>query len=133
MPRLHSHLPLGRMSQLADEEPVRPTELPAQASEPAVQSAELPVQPAELPVKASEPTGQLVSAQPSKLLTQVSKLLSQPSELRRLFTTFGYLVAKQGATAILGLAYWAVATHLFSAQDVGLAAAASSTAFFLGA
>ncbi len=57
----------------------------------------------------------------------------QSSELRRLFTTFGYLVAKQGATAVLGLAYWAVATHLFSARDVGLAAAASSTAFFLGA
>jgi O-antigen/teichoic acid export membrane protein len=56
----------------------------------------------------------------------------QPSELRRLFTTFGYLVAKQGATAVLGFAYWAVATRLFSAQDVGLAAAASSTAFFLG-
>src|SRR5580693_6645318 len=57
----------------------------------------------------------------------------QPTELRRLFTTFGYLMAKQGATAVLGLAYWAVATHLFSARDVGLAAAASSTAFFLGA
>ena len=42
-------------------------------------------------------------------------------------------MAKQGATAVLGLAYWAVATHLFSARDVGLAAAASSTAFFLGA
>jgi O-antigen/teichoic acid export membrane protein len=57
--------------------------------------------------------------------------MKQPTELRRLFTTFGYLVAKQGATAVLGLAYWAVATHLFSARDVGLAAAASSTAFFL--
>ena len=57
----------------------------------------------------------------------------QPPGLRRLFTTFSYLVAKQGATAVLGLAYWAVATHLFSARDVGLAAAASSTAFFLGA
>ena len=68
----------------------------------------------------------------SKLLAQVSKL-PQLSELRRLFTTFGYLVAKQGATAVLGLAYWAVATHLFSARDVGLAAAASSTAFFLAA
>ena len=55
------------------------------------------------------------------------------SELRRLFTTFGYLVAKQGATAVLGLAYWVGATHLFSVGDVGLAAAASSTAFFLGA
>jgi O-antigen/teichoic acid export membrane protein len=60
-------------------------------------------------------------------------LPERQSELRRLFTTFGYLVAKQGATAVLGLAYWAVATHLFSARDVGLAAAASSTAFFLGA
>ena len=72
------------------------------------------------------------SAQPSKLLTQVSELL-QVSELQRLFTTFGYLVAKQGATAVLGLAYWAVATRLFSARDVGLAAAAASTALFLGA
>ena len=72
------------------------------------------------------------SAQPSKLLTQVSELL-QVSELQRLFTTFAYLVAKQGATAVLGLAYWAVATRLFSARDVGLAAAASSTALFLGA
>ena len=70
--------------------------------------------------------------QPSKLLTQVSELL-QVTELQRLFTTFGYLVAKQGATAVLGLAYWAVATRLFSARDVGLAAAASSTALFLGA
>ncbi len=71
--------------------------------------------------------------QPSELPVQPSELPVQPSELRRLFTTFGYLVAKQGATAVLGLAYWAVATHLFSARDVGLAAAASSAAFFLGA
>ena len=69
------------------------------------------------------------SAQPSKLLTQVSELL-QVSELQQLSTTFGYLVAKQGATAVLGLAYWAVATRLFSARDVGLAAAASSAALF---
>ncbi|MGB7052965.1 MAG: hypothetical protein WBG41_15485 [Acidimicrobiales bacterium] len=62
-----------------------------------------------------------------------SELPVQPSELRRLLTTFGYLVAKQGATAVLGLAYWAVATHLFSARDVGLAAAASSAASFLAA
>lgn len=68
--------------------------------------------------------------QRSKLLAHISK---PPSELRRLFTTFGYLVAKQGATAIFGLAYLAVATHFFSPRDVGLAAAASSTAFFLGA
>ena len=71
--------------------------------------------------------------QPSKLFARVSKLLTQPSELRRLLATFGYLVAKQGATAVLGLAYWAVTTHLFSARDVGLAAAASSTALLLGA
>jgi O-antigen/teichoic acid export membrane protein len=62
-----------------------------------------------------------------------SKLAAWPSEVRQLFTTFGYLSAKQGATAVLGLAYWVVATRLFSARDVGLAAAASSTAFFLGA
>jgi O-antigen/teichoic acid export membrane protein len=80
-----------------------------------------PVEPTEQPVR---PAGQPV---------QALKLAMQPSELRRLFTTFGYMVAKQGATAVLGLAYWAVATHLFSARDIGLAAAASSTAFFLGA
>ncbi|MGD0239726.1 MAG: hypothetical protein ABSB59_05270 [Streptosporangiaceae bacterium] len=57
----------------------------------------------------------------------------RPPGLRRLFTTFAYLVAKQGATAVLGLGYWALSTHLFPAGDVGLAAAASSTAFFLGA
>jgi O-antigen/teichoic acid export membrane protein len=71
--------------------------------------------------------------QAPNLLVRAWKLLAQPSELRRLLTTFGYMVAKQGATAVLGLAYWAAATHLFSARDVGLAAAASSTAFFLGA
>ena len=53
--------------------------------------------------------------------------------MRRLFTTFGYLVAKQGATAALGLAYWAVVTHLFPARNVGLAAAAASTALLLAA
>jgi len=79
---------------------------------------------------AGEPAEQPV--QGSKLVVQVSKLL-QISELRRLFTTFGYLVAKQGATAVLGLAYLVVATRLFSAEDVGLAAAASSAAFVLGA
>jgi O-antigen/teichoic acid export membrane protein len=57
----------------------------------------------------------------------------QGTELRRLFTTFGFLVAKQGATAAIGLAYWAVVTHLFAAHDVGLAAAAASTALLLAA
>ena len=95
------------MSEFAAGEPVEPTQQP--------------VRPAEQPVWS---TGQP---------TQGSKPAVQPSELQRLFTTFGYLVAKQGATAVLGFAYWAVATHLFSARDVGLAAAASSTAFFLGA
>ena len=64
---------------------------------------------------------------------QSSDLLARTAELRRLFTTFAYLVAKQGATAVLGLGYWAVATHMFSARDVGLAAAASSAAVFLAA
>ena len=103
MPRLHSHRTLGRMSKSAAGEP-----------------AGRPVQRSKLP------------AQPSKLLRQVSKLL-QVSELRRLFTTFGYLVAKLGTTAVLGLGYWVLATRLFSAEDVGLASAASSAAFFLGA
>jgi O-antigen/teichoic acid export membrane protein len=114
MPRLRSHRAPGRTSEFAAGEPVRPTE----------QSAG----PMDLPVQTPEP-----SVRPSKRLVQVSQLLVMPSELRRLFTNFGYLVAKQGATAVLGLAYWAFATHLFSARDVGLAAAASSTAFFLGA
>ena len=113
MPRLHSHRAPRRMTKFAADEPVRPTDLPAQASERRVQ-------PSKPPTRASK-------------LVQVAKLLKQPSELRRLLETFGYLAAKQGTTAALGLAYWAVATHLFSAQDVGLAAAASSTAFFLGA
>jgi O-antigen/teichoic acid export membrane protein len=107
MPRLHSHRSSGRVSESAARGPVQPTEQPAEP-------AEQPVQPADPPVRSTERAGRL-------------------AELQRLFTTFGYLVAKQGATAILGLAYWAVATHLFSARDVGLAAAASSTAFFLGA
>jgi O-antigen/teichoic acid export membrane protein len=118
MPRRHSHRAPGRMSEFAAGEPVQPTEQPVQATEQPVQPTEQPVRPSKLPVR------------PSKLLVRVSKL---PSELRRLFTTFGYLVAKQGATAVLGLAYWVVATHFFSARDVGLAAAASSTAFFLAA
>ena len=108
------------MTEFAASEPVGPTEQPGQPTDLPVQASELTVQPSELPVQASK-------------LVQVSKLLMQPSELRRLLTTFGYLAAKQGATAVLGLAYWAVATHLFSARDVGLAAAASSTALFLAA
>jgi O-antigen/teichoic acid export membrane protein len=80
-------------------------------------------------------TGEFAAGEPVRPAEQSvrSPKLPVPAELRRLFTTFGYLVAKQGATAVLGLAYWAVATHLFSVQDVGLAAAASSAAFFLAA
>ncbi len=55
------------------------------------------------------------------------------AELRRLFTTFGYLVASNGATALIGLVYWAVVTHLFRPTEVGLAAAAASTALLLAA
>jgi len=84
-------------------------------------AAREPVEPTEQPVRPRNPP------------VQAPKHAARPTELRRLFTTFGYLMAKQGATAVLGLVYWAVATHLFSARDVGLAAAASSTAFFLGA
>lgn len=54
-------------------------------------------------------------------------------ELRRLLTTFGYLVANQGAVALIGLLYWAVVTHLFGATEVGLSAAAASTALLLAA
>src|SRR5580704_17357712 len=113
MPRLHSRRAPGRVRESAAGEPVRLTEQPVRLTELSVPPTELPVPLTELPVQPSE-----------------SQRLS---ELRRLFTTFGYLVAKQGATAVLGLAYWAVTTHLFSAGEVGLASAASSTAFFLGA
>ena len=104
------------MSEFAAEEPeepeqleqlARPTDLPAQSMAPEVPSSELPVLPPEPP--------------------------TQVSHKRRLFTNFGYLVAKNGATAVLGFVYWAIATHLFSTRDVGLAAAASSTALFLAA
>jgi len=55
------------------------------------------------------------------------------AEIRRLVTTFGYLVANQGAVSVIGLAYWAVVTHLFSSTEVGLSAAAASTAVLLAA
>ena len=105
------------MSEFAARKPVRPVERPVRPVEPSVRS----VRPAEPPVQAAE------------LAVQSSEVPARSSELRRLFTTFGYMAAKQGATGVLGLAYLAVATHLFSARDVGLAAAASSTALFLGA
>jgi len=54
------------------------------------------------------------------------------AQRRQLFSTFGYLVATPGATAVLGLGYWAIATHTFRAREVGIAAAAVSTAAFLG-
>ena len=120
MPRIHSHRApehmskFKHMSKFAAGEPVRPTERPIRSADSSAQPSKPPVQPSKPPV-------------------QRLKLLLQSSELRRLFTTFGYLVAKQGATGALGLAYWAVATHLFSARDVGLAAAASSAALFLSA
>jgi O-antigen/teichoic acid export membrane protein len=126
------------MSEFAAGEPAGE---PAGPTEPAVQPPELPVLPPGLPVPPSElpvlPPG--LPVPPSELpvlppgLPAPPSQLQRLSELRRLFTTFGYLVAKQGATAVIGLAYWAVATHLFSARDVGLAAAASSTALFLAA
>jgi O-antigen/teichoic acid export membrane protein len=121
MPGLSSHRAHGRVSEFAAGEPAGPAEQPAGP-------AEQPVRPAEPPVQQEE-----LTARPSDRPARASDLRTRASELRRLFTTFGYLVAKQGATAILGLAYWALATHLFSARDVGLAAAASSTAFFLAA
>ena len=58
---------------------------------------------------------------------------ARAEESRRLFATFGFLVTKQGATTVIGLAYWAVTTHLFSAFDVGLASAAASTGLLLAA
>ena len=108
------------MSEFAAEEPARPAKQPEQAARPA--------RPADLPVQALVP-----AIQSSELPVPPLELPAQASHRRRLFTNFGYLVAKNGATAVLGFVYWAIATHLFSARDVGLAAAASSTALFLGA
>jgi O-antigen/teichoic acid export membrane protein len=53
-------------------------------------------------------------------------------EQRRLLSTFAYLVGTQGATALLGLAYWPISTHFFPAAAVGVAATATSTANLLG-
>jgi GT2 family glycosyltransferase/O-antigen/teichoic acid export membrane protein len=64
---------------------------------------------------------------------QSADTTNELTEGRRLFATFAYLVSKQGATAVIGLIYWSLATHFFLARNVGLAAAASSTAFFLAA
>lgn len=55
------------------------------------------------------------------------------ADRRRLFTTFGQLVARQGATAVIGLGYWSLVTHLFEARNVGVAAAATSVTAFLAA
>src|SRR5262249_21905208 len=113
MPGLSSHRAPGHTSKFVAGEPARPSQQP--------------VQPGERP--------RLASRQPVRLGGQPGPspdLLGQGAGRRGLLTAFGYLVAKQGATAVLGLVYLVVATHLFSARDVGLAAAASSTAFFLG-
>jgi O-antigen/teichoic acid export membrane protein len=112
------------MSEFAAEEPARPAEQPEQAARP----AEQPARPADLPAQALVP-----AIQSSELPVSPPELPTEASHGRRLFTNFAYLVAKNGATAVLGFVYWAIATHLFSARDVGLAAAASSTALFLGA
>jgi O-antigen/teichoic acid export membrane protein len=135
MPRLHSHRAPERQAGLPAREQVGPTDPPERRATPPEQSPTPPEQSPTPPEQSPTPPEQSPTPpeQSSQLRALVSKLLEQPSELRRLFTTFGYLVAKLGATAVLGLAYWAVATHLFSARDVGLAAAASSAAFFLGA
>lgn len=56
-----------------------------------------------------------------------------PSEIerRRLFRTLAYLVSTQGATSLLGFAYWPIATHFFSVTAVGIAATATSTGSLL--
>lgn len=81
-----------------------------------------------------------VSEPPPKSLRRrrrVSELIdsdrTHTSERNRLFSSFGYMAATQGSTAVLGLVYWIVVTRSFSARDVGLAAAAASTAAFLAA
>lgn len=55
------------------------------------------------------------------------------ADRRGLLTTFGHMVGRQGATAIVGLGYWVLITHLFTTRAVGIAAAATSTTAFLGA
>jgi O-antigen/teichoic acid export membrane protein len=47
---------------------------------------------------------------------------------RRLASTFANLAGAQLLTAILGLAYWPISTHFFRPREVGIAAAATSTA-----
>lgn len=65
--------------------------------------------------------------------SELTTVSTTPAQRRKvLFSTFGYLVATPTATAVLGLGYWAIATHTFRASEVGVAAAAVSTAAFLG-
>ena len=71
-------------------------------------------------------------------MNALKKRSNQPAGLGRgrlsgASSTFGYVVAREDTTAAVGLAYWAVVTHLFAAWDVGLAAAAGSTALLLAA
>src|SRR5262245_50622693 len=138
IPRFHSHRAPECTSQCAAGEPTAPADQPVRPPDQPARPPDQPARPAdqpEPPLQALEPVVQSsdLPVRPSELPVRPPELSARHSKLRRLFTTFAYLVAKQGATAVLGFAYLAVATHLFSARAVGLAAAASSTAFFLGA
>jgi O-antigen/teichoic acid export membrane protein len=69
---------------------------------------------------------------PDAEIEPATAITTPAKQRRQLFSTFGYLIATPGATAVLGLGYWAITTRAFSARDVGIAAAAVSTAAFLG-
>src|SRR5215467_644140 len=86
MPRLHFHRAPGGMNEFSPGEPVARAELPAAAELSAA---------AELPAAALEP-----AIQSPELLVRPPEPPVRRSNLRRLFTNFGYLVAKQGATAV---------------------------------
>src|SRR5262249_29495511 len=134
IPRFHSHRAPECTSQCAagepTDQPVRPADQPVRPADQPVRPADQPVRPAdqsarpadqpEPPLQALKPVVQSsdLPVRPSELPVRPPELSARHSKLRRLFTTFAYLVAKQGATAVLGFAYLAVATHLFSARAV---------------
>lgn len=76
------------------------------------------------PVTGQMPLGDQVLLEPA----EPADTGERRRETRSLFGTFGFLVSKGGVTALLGVVYWATATRLVSTTQVGIAAAATSTA-----
>jgi O-antigen/teichoic acid export membrane protein len=64
------------------------------------------------------------SPAPSAVAARVAALRSRFGGLDGLFSMFSALMSAQMVTAVLGLAYWALAAHLLDTDEVGLAVSA---------